>query len=67
MDFFEEYYVLFDSVELLLGSPFSMKRLLHPILLDLVSPDWLYSCVFDDYVDKIKDKKVLIFQFFTEY
>lgn len=39
MDFFEEFYLLFDSAAALLGSPFHYKQLLYAVLFEEVSPD----------------------------
>lgn len=63
MDFFEEFYLLGDSIALLMGSPFAMKKLLRACLLEhshLEEDDQLYTCVFNDFVDKVAEKKVLL-------
>lgn len=58
MDFFEEYFLLFDSVDALMGSPFKFKKLLRAVLIELCTTRHPYSCVFDDYIDEVKGKKV---------
>jgi hypothetical protein len=63
MDFFEEFYLLGDSIALLMGSPFAMKKLLRACLLEhshLEENDQLYTVVFNDFVDKVAEKKVLL-------
>jgi len=62
MDFFEEYYLLFDSVDVLMGNSFHRNTMLHPVLNQkhFVAPEDQYSCVFTDYVDNIKEKKVML-------
>merc|ERR1712137_303799 len=67
MDFFEEYYLLFDSVNVLMGNTFQKEAMLYPVLNqpEFVSPTDQYSCIFDDYVDKIKDKKVMLDHIFV--
>ena len=61
-DFFEERYLLFDSIDALLGSPFSGKKLLQPLLIHqkFISKkdQWTYTCY--DYVDDV-DRNVLLF------
>eukprot|EP01094_Clydonella_sp_ATCC50884_P026950 TRINITY_DN7549_c0_g1_i1.p1 TRINITY_DN7549_c0_g1~~TRINITY_DN7549_c0_g1_i1.p1 ORF type:complete len:707 (+),score=257.16 TRINITY_DN7549_c0_g1_i1:56-2122(+) len=53
-DFFEEYYLLFDSVGLLMGNPFLGTNMLNPILIrsSLVPPEEQYTVTFHDYVDE---------------
>jgi hypothetical protein len=62
MDFFEEYYLLFDSVEILMGSPFYAKKLLKALLNEKsnLPEDQMYSVVFDDFVDRVSEKKCLL-------
>jgi len=61
-DFFETFYLLFDSVERLMGSPFNQKKLLRAAILEHsnLTPELLFTTVFDDYVDKIKNKRCLL-------
>ena len=60
-DFFEEYYLLFDSVDALLGSPFSGKKILQPLLIRerflSLHDQWTYSCF--DYVDNVSRNVIL--------
>jgi len=67
MDFFEEYYLLFDSVDTLLGSPFAKKKMLVPLLIrsKFVAHADQWSCIFSDYVDKIPNRKVLLDHIFV--
>jgi len=66
-DYFSEYYILFESVERLMGSPFNNKKLLRAVLLEHSNfpKELLYSCVFDDYVDKIMNKGSLVDHIFV--
>ena len=56
MDFFEEYYLLFDSVDALLGSPFYHKKMLRPLLIRhaFVKEEQQWTAMFDDYVDGVQ-------------
>jgi hypothetical protein len=47
---------------LLLGSPFTSGRLLHSLLIRrrFVRPQDQWSCEFNDYVDEVKNKRVLL-------
>mmetsp|Transcript_6683 Transcript_6683/g.14751 ORF Transcript_6683/g.14751 Transcript_6683/m.14751 type:complete len:243 (-) Transcript_6683:715-1443(-) len=62
MDFFEEFYLLGDSVDQLLGSPFYQKRVLESLLVRSrwMPPSQQWSCEFDDYIDNIDNKRVLL-------
>lgn len=62
MDLFESHYLLYDSVSTLMGSAFQFKKLLRAVLLDHgnIPPKFLFTAVFDDYIDKIKNKKVML-------
>lgn len=66
-DFFEEYYLLFDTIDRLLGSPFQKNKLLRPLLIRhrLLAPQDQWSASFYDYVDDIKDKHVLLDHIFV--
>eukprot|EP00127_Corallochytrium_limacisporum_P003631 Clim_evm19s151 gene=Clim_evmTU19s151 len=61
LDFFEERYILHDSVDALLGSPFYANKLLRAILIrhKWVNPKRQYTVVFNDFVDDVEDRKVL--------
>jgi hypothetical protein len=67
LDFFEEYFLLFDSVDVLLGSAFSKTRMLEPLLIrhKYVAQQNQWSCIFSDYVDKIDNKKILLDHIFV--
>lgn len=67
LDFFEEYYLLFDSVDVLMGNSFHREAMLFPLLNQnfFVSPQDQYSCVFNDYVDDIPGKKVMLDHIFV--
>lgn len=65
MDFFEEYYLLFDSSAALLGSPFHYKQLLYAILFEELSLEEAYSVEFHDYIDEIEKKRVLLDHIFV--
>jgi hypothetical protein len=67
MDFFEEYYLLFDSVNALLGNYFRNATMLFPLLTQpqFISPADQYTCIFKDYVDNIPAKHVLLDNIFV--
>lgn len=67
MDFFEENYLLSDCIEILLGSPFYAKKVLHSLLQKnkFVHESEQWSVEFDDYVDGVRSKRVLIDHIFV--
>ena len=58
-----------NSVQSLLGSPFTSKRMLLPILTKkkFVSPDMQYSCVFYDFVGHCITKVFLFLECVWKY
>ncbi|MDP2439286.1 MAG: hypothetical protein Q8P67_26355 [archaeon] len=66
-DYFEEFYLLFDSVSALLGSPFSSERLLHPLLTKskFMDTQKQFTAIFDDFVDGVKNKPCLLDHIFV--
>lgn len=67
LDFFEEFYLLFDSIDALLGTPFSKTKTLESLLIRsrFVAKNEQWSCEFDDYVDNIKSRRVLLDHIFV--
>lgn len=59
MDFFEEYYLLFDSAAALLGSPFHYKQLLYSVLIEEVPPEEAFTVIFNDFVDEVTNSTPL--------
>ena len=51
-----------NPVDLVLGSPFYRHKLLSPLLIRQrhVPLDWQWTAAFNDYVDNIDDKRVLL-------
>jgi hypothetical protein len=67
MDFFEELYLLSDCVDVLLGSPFHQKKLLHSLI---VRTKWIplkdqWTIEFDDFVDNVKGRRQLLDHIFV--
>lgn len=64
--FFERYYLLFDSVDVLLGSPFEKtKKLYAPLISNhYVQPKDLWTAVFKDFLDG-QIKRVMVDHIFV--
>lgn len=56
--FFEEFYGLINILDALLGSEFYGTKTLHHVLPP--PSDSVFTCEFDDYVDNIPNKRVLL-------
>jgi hypothetical protein len=66
-DLFEEFYLLSDAISALLGSPFKANQMLHPVLSErrFVDDDDLWSIEFDDYIDDVPSKRVMLDHIFV--
>ncbi|EDQ90319.1 uncharacterized protein MONBRDRAFT_32048 [Monosiga brevicollis MX1] len=62
MDFFERFYLMTSGLDALMGSPFNHNKMLQALLIRsrFVSPASMYTAIFDDYVDGVPSKRVLI-------
>ena len=67
MDFFEEFYLLFDSVDVLMGNSFRRDAMLFPVLNqdEFVAKKDQFSCIFDDYVDQVNNQKAMLDHIFV--
>jgi len=60
MDYFERLYLSNNVAGLIAGTPFNPQTMLRHAFVDQVSKKDNYTAVFDDFVDGIKDRKVLL-------
>lgn len=65
-DFFARYYLLFDVVDVLLGSPFDKRKKLYSVLIshEMVKPEEQWSTCFRDVIDK-RIKRLLVDHIFV--
>jgi hypothetical protein len=61
-DFFEQLFLLVNPVDLVMGTPFVRSKLLQALLIRrrYVPVKWQWSAEFNDYVDKVDNKRVLL-------
>lgn len=59
LDYFEEKYLSHNVTDILVGSTFAPERLFHNAQHD-VPPDERYTAVFDDFVEGVKGKRMLL-------
>ena len=59
-DYFERRYLTHNLVAMLAGSPFHPRRMLRHAFIDAVDKELNYTAVFDDFVDGIDDRKLLL-------
>eukprot|EP00730_Choanoeca_flexa_P000704 TRINITY_DN10304_c0_g1_i2.p1 TRINITY_DN10304_c0_g1~~TRINITY_DN10304_c0_g1_i2.p1 ORF type:complete len:677 (+),score=132.20 TRINITY_DN10304_c0_g1_i2:1123-3153(+) len=61
-DFFERLYCLSSGLDALMGSPFNHNKMLDALLIRsrFVDPSDMWTCIFDDFIDEIPNKKSMI-------
>lgn len=59
-DFFERSYLTHNVTDIVLGSTFYPNLILHHPLIGTIPPPSLYTARFDDYVDDIQDRPLLL-------
>ena len=59
-DYFERNYLTHNITDIILGSTFYPKLLFRHALLDKVPHDELYTAIFDDFIDDIDNRKILL-------
>lgn len=59
MDYFEENYLAHNVTDILLGSGFDPEGIFAHAQHDVAAPD-RYTAVFDDFVENVKDKQLLL-------
>lgn len=62
-DLFERSYLTHNVTDILLGSTFYPRLIFHHPLVERVSPASLFTARFDDYVDEIADRPLLLDHF----
>ncbi len=60
IDFFERYYLTHNVVAIAAGSPFVPQRMFRHAFVDTMPKDDNYTAIFDDFVDEIPNRKVLL-------
>jgi endonuclease/exonuclease/phosphatase family metal-dependent hydrolase len=59
-DYFERHYLTHNLVGMLAGSPFHPPRMLRHAFIDLEEEERNFTAIFDDFVDEIDDRKILL-------
>jgi len=59
-DYFEERYITHNVTDILLGSSFYPELVFHHSFLHSIKQDELYTAIFNDYVDDIQNRKLLL-------
>ena len=65
LDYFERHYLTHNVTGLISGSPFQPRRMLRHAFVDLMPKEGNYTAIFDDFVDDVKDRKVLLDHIFV--
>jgi hypothetical protein len=60
MDYFEQHYLTHNVTDIILGSTFFPDRMFVHAFLGRVPANDLYSAIFDDYIDEIPNRKILL-------
>ena len=60
IDYFERKYLTHNVVDILLGSTFYPERLFSHAFLTRVAPADRFTAIFDDFVDNINNRQVLL-------
>ncbi len=63
IDYFETRYLTHNVTDILLGSTYYPSRLFHHALIPKVSGDKRFTAIFDDYVDNIPNRRLLLDHF----
>ena len=64
-DYFERRYLTHNVAGLIAGSPFQPKSMLRHAFVDLVPKDLNFTAEFDDFINQIKGRKVLLDHIFV--
>ena len=64
-DYFERHYLTHNVAGLIAGSPFAPRRMLRHAFIDTMDKDLNFTAIFDDFVDEIQDRKVLLDHIFV--
>lgn len=60
LDYFERRYLTHNVAGLIAGGPFQPQRMLRHAFIDQVNKDDNYTAIFDDFVDNIDQRRVLL-------
>jgi hypothetical protein len=60
VDYFEKWYLTHNVTDILLGSTYYPDLLFTHALIGRVSPQELYTAIFDDFVDEIPNRRILL-------
>jgi hypothetical protein len=63
IDYFESRYLTHNVTDILLGSTYYPNWLFHHALIPKVSENQRYTAIFDDYIDNIQNRKLLLDHF----
>jgi len=65
LDYFERRYLTHNVAGLIAGSPFRPRHMLRHAFVDLMPKELNFTAQFDDFVDEIDDRKVLLDHIFV--
>ena len=60
LDFFERRYLTHNVAGMIAGSPFQPGRMLRHAFVDTVAKEQNFTAIFDDFIDEIDNRKVLL-------
>jgi hypothetical protein len=60
IDYFEKYYMTHNTTDILLGSTYYPNLLFKHSFLDRVSERQRYTAIFDDFIDNIQNRPLLL-------
>ena len=60
LDYFERHFLTHNVAGLIAGGPFQPRRMLRHAFVDLMPKEQNYTAIFDDFIDCIEGRKVLL-------
>lgn len=64
-DYFERHYLTHNVAGMIAGSPFAPRRMLRHAFIDVMEKEKNYTVVFDDFIDEIRNRKILLDHIFV--
>ena len=64
-DYFERHYLTHNLAGMIAGSPFQPRRMLRHAFIDVMAKEDNYTAIFDDFIDEIRDRKILLDHIFV--
>lgn len=60
LDFFEHRYLTHNVAGMIVGTPFHPQKMLRHAFIDLMDKDLNFTAIFDDFIDNITARKILL-------